>query len=513
MLTTTAVPAESHRAREERVVAKASVFAAAVLAAGYLLLFWSLDASPLQDLPNHLARAVVEADLLLRGGERFGSLFTVQLRFWPYVGGDVALIALVAAFGPDVAGRLWMIAVAASLPIALGVYLGAAGHSRQTILLSTVLSLYLTTDWFFLSGVHHYRLGIAFVLVALATLQAWLRHGTWGSFAMWAVSLTLAYLMHLAGLLFALAGAGIVGTVLLVARKTTWRRAFAGTLPAAVLIAWQVHDAGGAPSGELAWGGIMKIPKLFSNFYRYEGLADAALLVAFAGACGLLLAHHRPWRELRADERFIAAVSLALLFLGMYAVMPFSSGGLFYIDTRALPLVVTFALVACLAAAEGAKPPPRSAVALALLVAAGNLAVISAPLLKHNAALRAYRAIAAQAPPGARVLPVATAPRDGHVDPYLHAGAFATLDRGVMTPYLFTGGPTRYFQYKVPPRMGAAHEFWYQRGETLAPEVWSDIVEHFDYLLVKKPYDPARLPVATLEVARDDVAALLKIVR
>jgi hypothetical protein len=499
----------AERSRAERTLVKVLAAALALLSGGYLLLFWSLDSLPFQDLPNHLARASIEADLLLHGGRRFGSMFAVEVRPWPYVGGDLALAGLVGAFGPDAAGRLWVIAVAASLPLSIAVYLRTTGHSAYGVLLSFPVSLYLTTDWSFLSGLHHYRLGLALVVLALAGGQAWLRSGSIGAYVAWAVPFATSYLFHLSALVLGSAGAAAIALVSLAMRRTTWRRVVAGALPVVALGVWQASYGGGVPRNDWGWGGLRKVARLVSPYYRYDWPPDAVLFLLFAVVCVLLLVRGKVFGS---DLRFVTAASLALVFLGTYAALPFESGRLYFIDSRALPLVAIFALVASLAAVEHA--PRRSAIAAALTVslAAANLAVISVPLIRHNAVMRQYRAVAAEIPPSARVLPVATADYVGHVDLYLHAGAFATLDAGATTPYLFSGGPHRFFRYLTPPE-GIVDEFWYRKGATLDPNVRSSIVDQFDYLLVKRPYDPGRLPLPLEEVAGSEVAALLKIVR
>ncbi|WP_242343895.1 hypothetical protein [Anaeromyxobacter terrae] len=501
--------ASPERPRSQRTLLEVLAVAVALLSAGYLLLLWSLDALPIQDLPNHLARATVEADLLFHDGRRFGSMFAVDLELWPFVGGDLALAGLVAVFGSDVAGRLWLMAVAASLPLSLAAYLRTTGHSAYGVLLSFPLSLYLTTDWALLSGLHHYRLGLAFVLLALAAGHVWLRSGSVGAYVAWAGLLAVSYLLHLSALVLGAMGAASIALVSLAMRTTTWRRVVAGTLPVVALAVWQASYAGGAPDGDWSWGGLRKIVRLVSPYYRYDRLGDAALFLLFAAVCVLLLVRGR---ALRSDPRFVNAAALALVFLGTYAALPFESGRVYYIDSRALPLVAIFVLVASLAAVEHAPRRSTIAVVLAVLLAAANLAAISTPLIRHNAVMRQYRAVAAEIPAGARVLPVATAPHVGHVDMYLHAGAFATLEAGAMTPYLFSGGPNRFFRYLARPK-GIVDEFWYQAGTTLDPHMRSAIVDQFDYLLVKKPYDPGRLPLPVQEVVGSESAALLKIIR
>jgi hypothetical protein len=72
---------------EERGVSKAALAGATLVAAGYVALFWSLDAVPFQDLPLHLTRATIETDILLHGGERYGKAFAFHPAVMPYIGG------------------------------------------------------------------------------------------------------------------------------------------------------------------------------------------------------------------------------------------------------------------------------------------------------------------------------------------------------------------------------------------------------------------------------------------
>ena len=58
---------------------KVTIAAAALLCAGYVIYFAQLTSLPLQDFPNHLARARIIDDSLFNGGERFGIEFAVQL--------------------------------------------------------------------------------------------------------------------------------------------------------------------------------------------------------------------------------------------------------------------------------------------------------------------------------------------------------------------------------------------------------------------------------------------------
>src|SRR5262249_32139081 len=202
-------------------------------------------------------------------------------------------------------------------------------------------------------------------------------------------------------------------------------------------------------------------------------------------AAGLLVVGSRVGRS---DGRFVSAVLLTLTYLALYVAMPFASGRFSHLDVRAVPLAATFALVAALAAAEGAVRRRRGGVWAALVVGSGTLALVERHLVRHNRALRAYRVMAARIPRDARVLPIATRPLDGFTNPFLHAGAFATLDAGAFMPYLSNGGVTPYFRYRTPPDRRLS-PFWYQMSENPDGGTRADIASNFQYLLVMNPFD------------------------
>jgi len=496
---------------QQRGVSIAALVAAALVVAAYGALFWSLDSAPFQDLPVHLTRATIEQDIVLHGGQRFGKLFAFDPALEPYIGGDALLASLVAIFGQSVAVRLWVIVIAASLPLALALYLRAAGYSGYSILLASIVGMYLSTDWFFLAGMHHFRLAVAFVLMALAAWEIWLRNASLSAYAAWTVLVAVGYLVHLSALLFTAASAAVIGIVAYSMRQVTWRRVAAGLPPLAVVFGWHLATSR-LPSdgGGNLWGGaVRKVLALGAPFARYEWPFDGALLLGLGLVCLLLLIGSRVERT---DRRCVTAALLTLTFIALYAAMPFASGPFSHLDVRAVPLAAAFALVAVLAAAEKGDRQSRTAVWLALVLAVANLALLATHLERNNHVLRAYRRMALRIPRDARVLPVATRPLDGFTNPFLHAGAFVTLDAGAYTPYLPAGGTAPYFRYRSAPSV-PLDQFWYQTSEIPDPGSRAAIEANFQYLLVMNPFDAARLPVNAEVVVKSHTATLLRVIR
>jgi hypothetical protein len=94
--------------------------------------------------------------------------------------------------------------------------------------------------------------------------------------------------------------------------------------------------------------------------------------------------------------------------------------------------------------------------------------------------------------------------------PYMHAGAFAVIDRGAVIPYLFSGNrgnPQTYFRYDAMPY--APPEAWYYAVPPAANVHWGAISCSYDYLLAMKPFDLRRLPIATRLIRENEGAVLL----
>src|SRR5579872_6095729 len=82
------------------IVHKLGWVAAAAICSAYLIWLFVLDPIPFQDLPNHIARGVVMADLLFQHGVRFGTQFSLHLQPIPYVLHDLLLAGLIQILGP-----------------------------------------------------------------------------------------------------------------------------------------------------------------------------------------------------------------------------------------------------------------------------------------------------------------------------------------------------------------------------------------------------------------------------
>src|SRR5262249_17420901 len=218
--TPVATTAVEQRARGMQNIGWASLAVLVLIYAGF---FVQLTSLPFQDFPNHLARAVVMADLIFHHGAQFGQVYDYQFMPVPYILGDLLLAGAVEIFGPALAGVLWTLVVLFSLPAALLFYLHVNAVPRGGRRVSLLISLFLATDWFFLMAFTQFRLGLALMLVALACADRARQRGSPRDLALYCAVIVIAYLSHLASVVFLAPALVTSAFVRLWARRTSMR--------------------------------------------------------------------------------------------------------------------------------------------------------------------------------------------------------------------------------------------------------------------------------------------------
>jgi hypothetical protein len=492
---------------------------AAIVCAAYVFCFVHLAPLALQDYPNHLARAVVMNDLMFHGGAEFGAAFSYSFLAIPYILNDWLLASLIELAGIKSAAALWPVLVMLSLPAALLYYMQALSIGRDQQIVGFLLSLYLVTNTFFFRGFLAFSLAVAFIAAALGLARA-LRERERERrsilrYAIYCAVVAAAYLTHLTTLVFITAALAISAMCDTYRRRTlNWRNEFLIFLPIAALLGWHFlfHAAvPGIDSTATVWGSVLgKIRQLDWTFIRFYWKQDLALLGLSALAC-LWLAYgsrgHRP-----ATPAVWEMLALSVVFTALYLVLPSGLGTATWIDMRAVPMIALFLMLACLASADPLPAQPRvpiSAIALSALLAFANLIYLVhhlQPLERHVAD---YRAVVARIPPGSWVFPVYTNTTDRPIKSTLHLDAYVLTDRQAFSPYQFSrdlGDPMQYFSYRHKPY--APDEDWYTDGQS-EPVNWPAIEHGYDFVLVMKPFDAKRIPIAARPVFENDAAVLM----
>ena len=299
-----------------------------VLAAAYVIVLTYFAPLPLQDFPNHLARAVVMADLIFHQGRDFGSAFSFQFQLAPYILGDLVLAAGVEVLGAARAGALWCVFAFLSLPFALALYLRALRVAADAEFLILALSLYFSTDTFFVLGFLSFRFAVAFVLIALALIEGLRRELSLRLYVGFVLVVVAGYFVHMTTIIFIAAAMMISALLRLRFRTTSGQREALLLIPVLIVLAWhflavdRYHEASDLASEIYAWGTpLSKTLNLAWDVRRYSGRWDALLGMLVIAS---LLSFRRPNLRALRNPATIELWALAATFLGIYLVLPYT---------------------------------------------------------------------------------------------------------------------------------------------------------------------------------------------
>ena len=492
-----------------------------VLVVAYCILIVLLSPLPVQDFPDHLARAVAMNDLLFHGGARFGSIFHFHLEWIPYLLGDLILTVAVAVFGLTGGAAFWILLVFLSLPCAALFYLRVRGIDPAGRSLALLLSVYFATDWFFLMGFLSFRIAVAMLIATLALVELLRRKWSYPLFALYAGAVVLDYLMHLSPIIFLFAALGVTGLLRLWLRTTTLRTEARAVCPGARRagvalhhrqftigsqpIRWRALISGGpcrANSPASAASSSTSCRTWTCCWCCYSRPACSPGPASRAGATCVGRSCWKCWRSRCYLSQRISRYPSATRKLITLTPVPYRSRASF----------LSRPAWRC-RSPDPASQPRREQLAflLAALLAVGNLAYLARHLIAESAWVAQYRSVVAAIPAHGRVFPVYTHGGDGSVVPFLHVSGYVSMDRAAVEPYVFAGdngNPMKYFRYLHRPYDPA--ETWY--GEIPRPPIdWLTIARDYDFVVITKPFNPAALAVATRTVAENSSAALLAI--
>jgi hypothetical protein len=456
---------------------------AIIIAGAYFLLWMRLHNLPFLDFPNHLARSVVMADALFDHGLRFAHAFTVKLSLSTYVLGDLALAILVKGIGPSRAGPLWAALMFLSLPASLAYLARSLRLSFFASAIGFLIGCYLGSSWFFLAGFFSFQLAVALSLVVGANLCRQCESPTWWRLTVMVVVTSLGYFVHITAVLFVC----LLCVVIAIGYPAPLRRRAIATIAplvvASVFLVCGLLDPAAATHGGSDWGTVTdKVLRLVSPFVRFDLRSEAL--------CGLPMAllawlGVRRWKALRADRRTLLCVVMVGASLVMYCVLPVSQGHGYDVDVRALaPMYTGVVLLILIGFDTASRRVQIAASTAAAWLALVNLMLLDYKLLPLDQTIGVYRTLLQTVPPDSTLLPVSAVPNLGRHQAFLHAGSWATIDRGAITPYLFsgsTGEAMSYFRYVRIPE--APSIFWALRSGYPRPDC-IQVNRDFEYVSI-----------------------------
>jgi hypothetical protein len=293
-------------------------------------------------------------------------------------------------------------------------------------------------------------------------------------------------------------------------------------IPIVCVLVWHLVEAvtyrqpGDLAGQQNYWGTVAsKVARLSWDLVRYHRKRDSVVIATFLILL-FYMGSRRIWRrEGMVTPQVLEPLGYAVLFVGLYIVLPFEQTEASYIDVRALVLVPFFVVLGLLSLPPSTAPSTSRlnapAICLAAAAACVNLGYLVFHFQKESVWLVQYRAIVADIPANSTVLPVSTERKTGNLLRHLHAASFAVIDRHALIPYLFSGdngSPMKYFRYVHKPY--GPDEIWYQsRWDRLVD--WLQVSRQCQYLLITKPFDADRIRISTRTVAENDAAALLAV--
>jgi hypothetical protein len=438
----------------------------AIVAAVLVLPIWIVQYPPLLDYPNHLARSFVLSHLH-DGAYQFARYYHANWGPYPYLSMDFLLIALQQIFPIAVAGKVFLSLCLIGVPLACWWFVRQANPGNDWI---AFWGLLVAFNQFFLESFLAFQLG---VIACFVMLGFWLRWTPKITLRRWLILLlltTLIYFSHLIGFILA----GFVVTMYSLFARRGLRELLASWLlflPGCIL--YPISGLGTHNGTFLhfraaddKWDEFIHI--LFGGYSHR--LTSATAWIALA--C-LAVAWIRN-RNFRWNWRWIF---VALLALGLYIALPYSYGETFDIDVRVLPIF--FVLMFAVADFGARRAKIIGAVALVLF---GLRAVtIVRTFRSEQPELQAISRGVALMKPNSLMLTIVE-PRHEHDPnrwPYEHFWAWAVIERGAFSPYLFDlpgQTPMRIIYDSYTP-----DGFWdseYEDGDV----DWEKVQKQYDYV-------------------------------
>jgi hypothetical protein len=395
----------------------------AAVAIALILPVWIVQYPPLLDLPNHLARSFVLSHLH-DPAYHFDRFYAAQWGPYPYLGMDVTLIALQQVFSVQVAGKIFLSFCLLALPLGFWWFLRQANPGNDWL---AAWALLVACNEFFLESFLAFQLSVA---VGFLTLGFWARWTPRLTARRWFILLLLAtatYFSHLIGFILV----GFIVTAFCLFQRRGIRE---------LLISWTVFVPGaimflisglGLHNGhDLHWRGAEdKFDELVRTFFGgfSPHLTTFTLWISIICLALAWVAN----REFHWKRSWLLVSGALLAF---YCALPYAYGETFDIDVRVLPVLF---LSIFSVANIGRRARLLGAIALVLFglrtVSITRIFAAEQPELQSIA--RGVQLIR----PGALVLPIVEPQHeyDPNRWPYEHFSAWAVIERGAFSPYLF----------------------------------------------------------------------------
>lgn len=415
-----------------------------LLAGAALLPLFLVDVVPLANLPNHMARVRILAEI---GNDPALALhYRLNWGLQPNLALDLLLTPLAGIVPPLELGR-WFTVLTMLVLIGGTLALHRVLHDGIGLWpLALFLFVYNhVLEWGFLN----FLLGLGLALWLFAAWIATSSRAGWTRIALFGAACVALFVVHLMtlGIYGLLVGAWELGHIRrggTEPRRLVRRWAMDGLqfVPAAILFLIALPPRAAEP--EWVWGEpIVRLRGMWSPVLTNFGPVDL-LFALFVVAAGLLMLFRRWARPARGMALPLLLLAAAALLVPYWTYGRF--GGVWGLDVR-LWVALSFVAVAALEF-HGPQNAGRMIAAVVIGLFAVRIYQIAGDWRVYDQQIAEYRTAAAVITPGARILQVQekTLPVAGDPgafrDIYFHFTSYSVLDRSVFLPTLFTD-PTK----------------------------------------------------------------------
>ena len=434
-----------------------------VAAATLLLLLpiWIVRFPPILDYPNHIASGFVLGhlhDARYQFGQEYGAKWGLN----PYVAVDFVVTNLARVIPAAYAGKIVLSFGVLALPVAVWFFLRRANPGQDAL---AVWSLLLAHNIFFYYGFLGYFCSVSLLFFAVGFWLRWLERPTFVRWLTCCALLTLTYLTHVFGWLFA--GLIIVVFSLTRPRLREWLASAALFVP--TLIFYVIYSRAAQQQSGLEF---RTASDKFEAFWTIlHGFSPALDWISIAAFAALIVGGTILNRKARWNWKW-AAVALAML--AAYIALPLGYGDGWNIDIRALPVLFVL-LLATVSIGKRA----RWFAPVALLLFAVRVTNTTVHFRADQPQLAGMAQAFAMTPMNARVLPIVEGNDEDPINmPYPHFWAYGVIERGWYSPYLFTLPGLLPLQVKLD--IYDPDGFWNLSYD--APPDWAQIREDYDYV-------------------------------
>lgn len=435
------------------------------VAVALVLPVWIVQYPPLLDFPNHLARSYVLSHLH-DPTYHYDRWYSARWGPYPYVGMDIVLIALQHLFPIQIAAKVFLSLCLLGVPLCFWWFLRQANPGNDWL---AAWALLAACNEFFLESFLAFQLSVAVGFLALGFWVRWSPRPTVRRWLLLLLMTTATYFAHLIG--FILIGFVVTAYSLLERRGVReLLRSWLLFVPGVIMF---VISGLGVHNGRDIHFRTFddKVDEIIRTFFGgYSARLTTATLWIAILCIVLAWVRNRDFRW----KRPWPLVALALLAL--YLALPYALGETFDIDVRVLPV-----LFLAIPAVANVGRRARALGAVALLLFAVRTVSVARTFIAEQPELESISRGVQLIRQGALVLPIVE-PREDD-DPnrwsYEHFSAWAVIQRGAFSPYLFDlpGQTPMRISYDVY----SPDAFW-DSAYADSDVDWQKVQEQYDYV-------------------------------